>query len=84
MLAIAFVVRLDECGAYVLRERERERLVKVPAGRPALGRWGSVSKNRAVAKIRSKYKQRHNPARRTRAFSVGDLLEFGKQHFERR
>jgi len=25
MLAIAFVVRLDECGAYVLRERERER-----------------------------------------------------------
>ncbi len=62
------------------RERERE---KVPAGRPAQGRWGSVSKNSAVAKTRSKYKQRHNPASRTRAVSVGVSLEFGKHHCER-
>lgn len=73
--SIAFAVPLHE------RERERERLEKVPAGRPALGRWGSVSKNSAVAKIRSKYKQRHNPARRTRAFFCWSLARVWKTAF---
>lgn len=64
------------------RERERD-MEKPPAGRPALGRWGAVSKNSAVARLRSKHKQRHNPARRTRAVSVEDAVKFGKQHCER-